>query len=69
MGRWGRAIKKSSARASGGLGEGLELHREAELGELGDQAFGLGFGRASVEVIGSEIAMRRAGLEHVIDGG
>jgi hypothetical protein len=41
----------------GRSGEGLQLHREAELAELGDQAFGLRLGRAAVEVSGTEVLM------------
>src|SRR5215831_19869303 len=51
------------------LGEGLELCREAELGELGEQPVGFGLRRASIEIVGTEIAMRQAGFEHVINGG
>jgi hypothetical protein len=52
-------------RASSCLGEGLELRSEAELGELGHQTFGFGFGCAAVEVVGAEVAMRGAGFDHV----
>ena len=51
------------------LGEGLELCRVAEPGELGHQTLGFGFGCAAVKVVGAKVAMRRAGLHHVIDGG
>src|SRR6516165_4358338 len=51
------------------FGEGLELCRKAELGELGDQPFGFGFRGASIEVVDTEIAVRQAGFEHVINGG
>ena len=50
------------------FGEGLELCRKAELGELGDQPFGFGFRGASIEVVDTEIAVRQAGFEHVING-
>jgi hypothetical protein len=45
---------------SGGLGERLELHLEAEPGELGDQTPGFGFERAAIEVVSSGVVMRRA---------
>src|ERR1700758_5485047 len=55
--------------ASSCLGEWLELCRETELGELSDQTLGFGFGCAAVEVVGAKVAMRCAGLQHVVDGG
>jgi hypothetical protein len=45
---------------SGGLGERLELHLEAESGELGDRTPDFGFERAAIEVVSSEVVMRRA---------
>ena len=48
------------ARPSGGFGERLELHLEAEPGELGDQTPGFGSGRAAIEVVGAKIVMRSA---------
>ena len=51
------------------MGERLELHLEAEPGELGDQTPGFRFGRAAIEVVGAEILMRRAVAQHVVDGG
>src|ERR1700745_4453027 len=55
--------------ASSCLGEWLELCRETELGELSDQTLGFGFGCGAVEVVGAKVAMRCAGLHHVVDGG
>ena len=46
--------------ASSCIGERLELRREAELSELGQQTFGFGFGGAAIEVLGTEVTMRRA---------
>ena len=55
---------------------GLDLHEalerarsiEAELGELGDEMFGLDVLRAAIEMIGTEILELGAVLEHVVDG-
>src|SRR5258708_35709495 len=55
--------------ASSCIGKGLELCREAEFSELGHQTFGFGLRRAAIEVVSSEVAMRRAGFHHVINGG
>ena len=42
-------------RGSCGIDKGLELHLEAELGELGDEMFGLDVLRAAIEMDGTEI--------------
>ena len=48
---------------------GLQLDLEAELGELREQALGLGFGGTAIEVGTAEVAVEGAVLDHVIDGG
>ena len=50
------------------IGGWLEYHLEAEPGELSDQMPGFGLKRAGIEVVGSEIVMRGAPLQHVVDG-
>jgi hypothetical protein len=45
----------------------LDLHLVAELVELRDETPGLGLGWTTVEVIGAQVDMLRAVLQHVID--
>src|SRR6516162_362766 len=52
-----------------GVVERLKIDGEAELGELPDKTARLGVRRAPIEVVGTEVAMRRIGSQHVIDGG
>src|ERR1051326_7402502 len=47
----------------------MKLDVEAEPGELCNEAPCLGFGRAVAEVIGTEIAVGSAVLQHMVDGG
>ena len=57
----------TSVLLSSSLGEGRELGIEAKLCELGDEAFGPDFLRATIEMIGTEILIHRPVLEHVVD--
>src|SRR5579883_1797489 len=53
-------------RASGWLGDGVKLDLEAELGELCHEAPCGGLGRAVAEVVGTEIAVGGAVLQHMV---
>jgi len=55
--------------ASGGLGKRAKFNLEAELGQLADQPLGFDLGRAAAEVVGAEVAVFGAVLQHVVDGG
>jgi hypothetical protein len=57
------------AGTSCGLGDRFEFDAVSEFGELGDEALGFDLGRAAVEVVGAEIVMFGAVLQHVIDRG
>src|SRR5271166_5468955 len=61
----GRRFARTSCR----LREGLKLDLEAELGELGDETLGFDLGRPAVEVVGAEVLVEGAVLQHVVDRG
>ena len=50
--------------ASSRLGERAKFHLEAELGQLANQPLGFDLGRAAVEVVGAEVAVFGAVLQH-----
>src|SRR5215471_12645271 len=51
------------------VSEGAKFDLEAELGDLGSQALGFDLGGAAVEVVGAEILVVGAVLQHVVDCG
>jgi hypothetical protein len=64
-----RLDRRRSARTSCRLREGLKLDLEAELSELRDKALGFDFGRPAVEVVGPQVLVEGAVLQHVVDRG
>ena len=46
-----------------------ELDLEAELGDLGSEAFGFDVDRAAIKVVGTEVLVFGAILQHVVDRG
>jgi Tripartite tricarboxylate transporter family receptor len=58
-----------SAPLSCGFRQRADLDLEAELGDLGSQAFGFDLDRVAVEVVGAEILVFGAVLQHVVDCG